>query len=704
MIILWMRRLLAMFDFSPRIITAVFGLLILTILPVSVLAEESSIAEVRVDVRLKPGTQELEGTALIRVKAGAADEVDFYLAPKAVVARVTLNDRDLEYFRKRGILTIPLPSVKNEQVITIRYSCRFDDPLPNKFISHENPSFGVRSVISNAGTFLDKSAGWYPHPVKGLDILIVEVSAPPLIEAVTEGERIAHRNDAKGSSSRWHIRSPPAPIPLSAAAYRIDERRHGRHLLYTFFTDTNADMSQRYLDAAATYIDFYEQLFGPYPFAKFAVVENFLPTGYGFRSYTLLGSGLLRMQSVMHTTLPHEIAHCWWGNSVMVDFSNGNWSEGLVTYLAEHLLAERRSAAEAKSYRYKLISDYAALVPADKEFPLREFSSRNDPVSRSIGYNKGAMVFHMIRQRVGDDAFFDTLRDLARGWKDRQVGWDEIISAFERVSEVPLGASAKLWLDKTGGTVLEAEELEVKQSASGWDIRGTITFDRPSYQSFVKVLVTAGTTEVTHDIAVKGKRNEFRIHVNDRPVLLTLDPDNDLFRVINQEELPATVNRIKGSEELTVITAEGRNYDENLKLLIESLGNRDVTYMTETDIVKKLPATDILFYGYPAAGSIVNGLPPGVTIRRKEFEIYGNSFNKPEDFLFIVFPNPSARKRVIAICFPLSEYAARSSVPKITHYGRFGYLVFSSGVNKLMGSFQGSSRGVVYRLSQGSAE
>lgn len=689
----------------PRTAYAIVCALILFfLLPSQTFAADLSVRNLLLNVRLKPDTQELLGRAEARIMPDSSDEAQFYLSPRARVVKVSVNGRDCDYSSGRGILTISLPAGDTESIIEIRYSCSFDDPLPSRFISHENPSFGVKSVISNAGVFLDKGAGWYPHPVNGAEQLVVEVSAPSGVEAVTEGERLLHRSDAAGTVSGWLIRSPSSPIALSAGSYRVVERRHGKLFLYTYFTSVNTDLAQRYLDLAAQYIDFYEALFGPFPFPKFAVVENFLPTGYGYQSYTLLGSGLLRMQSIMYTTLPHEIAHCWWGNSVMADHRKGNWSEGLVTYLAEHLLAERRSESEARLYRYKLISDYAALVTPDKEFPLRDFSSRSDPVSRSIGYSKGAMVFHMIRQRVGDPAFFDTLRRLARDKGGKKIDWDDIVSAFEKGSGVPLAASARLWLDKTGGAGFGVEDLELKQNGEGWDLSGMLMVDRPAYLSSVKMAVTIDNEEEFHSIAVTGKRNAFRIQVSDRPVTLTLDPDNDLFRVISQEELPATVNRIKGAEELIVITAEGWNYDENLKLLIESLGKSDVTYLTETDIGRKLPAMDILFYGYPSAQSIYESLPQGVTIRKKEFEVVGNRFNKPEDLLFMVFPNPSDRNRVIAICFPLSAYAARSAVPKITHYGRSGYLVFSSGVNKVMGVFQASSGGVAYRIMQQSAE
>ena len=96
------------------------------------------------------------------------------------------------------------------------------------------------------------------------------------------------------------------------------------------------------------YIALYEELIGPYPFQQFSIVENFFPTGYGFPSYTLLGSTVIRLPFIIETSLGHEIAHCWWGNGVLVDDRQGNWCEGLTTYLADYLYKERTSEEEGR--------------------------------------------------------------------------------------------------------------------------------------------------------------------------------------------------------------------------------------------------------------------------------------------------------------------------------------------------------------------
>ena len=91
--------------------------------------------------------------------------------------------------------------------------------------------------------------------------------------------------------------------------------------LVIYLREADAKLAQNYLQASAQYIRFYSDLIGPYPYAKFAVVENRWQTGYGMPSFTLLGSRVIRLPFILHTSLPHEIVHNWWGNGVYIDYT-----------------------------------------------------------------------------------------------------------------------------------------------------------------------------------------------------------------------------------------------------------------------------------------------------------------------------------------------------------------------------------------------
>ena len=115
----------------------------------------------------------------------------------------------------------------------------------------------------------------------------------------------------------------------------------------------------------------YEEMIGPYPYGKFATVENWFPTGYGMPSWTLLGGTVMRLPFIPYTSFGHEIAHNWWGNSVFVDRRGGQLVRGATTYCADYHYKELESPAAAREYRRNLLKDYAAYVrdPA-KDFPL----------------------------------------------------------------------------------------------------------------------------------------------------------------------------------------------------------------------------------------------------------------------------------------------------------------------------------------------
>ena len=78
------------------------------------------------------------------------------------------------------------------------------------------------------------------------------------------------------SISVWEEAHPAKYLSLSAGTYVVTERKAGDLPLYAYFSPGNASLAASYLDASADYIRLYEGLFGPYPFEKFAIVENFI--------------------------------------------------------------------------------------------------------------------------------------------------------------------------------------------------------------------------------------------------------------------------------------------------------------------------------------------------------------------------------------------------------------------------------------------
>jgi hypothetical protein len=662
-----------------------------------------AVAHQEIRVTLVPESHLLQGESTVSF-AVATERVGFALSPAATIDRVSAAGRDAPFSFAGGTLVVNLPrgAAGGPVAVTVVYHASFNDPVPERPVNSEEPTYGVTAAITPAGVFLAGDAGWYPEPQAAPERRTIRIAAPAGFEAVTAGRRTERRTEQGVSHSSWAEERPVGRLSLSAGRYRVAESRAGNVEIYTYFYPDNAGLSARYLEAAARYIGFYSELFGPYPFEKFAVVENFFPTGYGFASYTLLGSAVIRLPFIVDTSLPHEIAHCWWGNGVLVDYGQGNWSEGLVTYLADYLLEEKKSAAAGRDYRFRLLSDYASLVTPERDFPLRSFSGRVDPASRAIGYGKAAIVFHMVRSLIGDQAFFGALRELCREKLYSRAGWSDFIRAFSRSAGRDLAPVMEQWLIRPSGPRLALADVTVGLREGAWRVSGSVVQTPPLYEVSLPLRLETSSAPVRKTLTVAGERTPFSFTAAAPPRRLLLDPEVDVFRLLAASELPPTVNRLKGAKELLVVITENcRAREETLRILLESLGQQRAQLLTEDKVdAATLSKHDLLFCGTPQGHAGFSVFPEGVAISRREFTAAGERFSRPNDLLFAVKRHPFAEERVAAVFLPLAEAAAERYALKITHYGKYSCLVFAGGENRHKEIFPPAAAGSVVDFSR----
>ena len=640
------------------------------------------------------------GESTITFAAGSK-EIALRLAEKATVDSVTIAGKSIPFSFRGGMLSLQLPPGPDPLPVTISYRASFNDPVSQHPGASEDPSYGVTGAITRDGTFLGGGAYWYPVPAQVPARRSITISAPAGTEAISDGKLVSRGGSGNVSRSLWQEARPVGVLSLCAGPYRVEQRRLDGIDLYTYFYPGNAALASRYLDAAAKYLSLYRDLFGPYPFEKFAIVENFFPTGYGFPSFTLLGGAVIRLPFIVDTSLPHEIAHAWWGNGIEVEPGGGNWSEGLVTYLADYLMKERRSPAEGADYRRQLLIDYASLVAPASDFPVSTFQSRSDPASRAIGYGKSAMIFHMIRSQIGDGPFFAALRQVCRDHMYRSASWGDLVDAFSRSAGGDLAPLVQGWLTGTGGPRLSLAGVTSRRERGGWLVSGSILQQGALFQAAVPLRLESEGAPVRALVMVSGERTPFTISTAAPPRRLLLDPDAELFRILAPGEIPATVNSIKGSAEVVgVVTENCKAAGGTFKDLLASLSQKRAVVIDEAQLGGEDAARhDLLFCGMPRNRSLLPRLPGGVLLAGNGFSADGVRYPEPDGLLFLVLPHALASGRVAAIFQPLSEAAAALYGPKITHYGKYGYLVFAGGANRRKGTAATADRGVVVDLA-----
>jgi hypothetical protein len=673
--------------------------------PLAVYAESPRSVHHDLKIVLHPSEKKLSGLDTVTVDPRNVSKLTLLLSQAATVRGLSVSGKTHGFVFKNGQLLIPLENKNLEDplLLEIEYSAPFHDSVPNTIVNTDNPGYGVSGIISERGTFLQGGAGWYPEIPGSRPTFHLVVEAPAGTLAVTSGRCLGHETRNGRTSSEWETGFPSEGLSLSAGRYTVQDKNFGGVTVATYFFPESASLSQDYLHGAGRAIALYEQLIGPYPFQQFSIVENFFPTGYGFPSYTLLGSTVIRLPFIIETSLGHEIAHCWWGNGVLVDLGQGNWCEGLTTYLSDYLYKERISKEEGRNYRLQILRNFAALVNPANDFPLSQFKGRYDPASQAIGYGKGAMVFHMVRRSLGESAFWGGLRDVFRDKLFQEASWKDFQVAFERRAGASLEPFFDQWIFRKGAPDLRLQNVGVKKEGPLWVVTGSLVQKEPYYDLDLPLRLSAPSGKRDDKVRVYTRETVFHVDLQDRPSRLDADPECDVMRVLFPLEIPPSVNSLKGSPSVLLVLPKTSFslHKETARVLVESLGLKKFKIISEEELKgTDLKEHDLLLIGLPENASSFFKIPEGLKVQKQRFTVDGKTYDRPSDSFFGVFRSSVYGERVQALFLPLSEKHAHEVARKITHYGRYGYLAFREGRNEVKGTWPVTESPLVYEWEE----
>ncbi len=419
------------------------------------------------------------------------------------------------------------------------------------------------SVLDTESVYLDKSSAWVPdfagHP---LYTFRLHVKAPQDWQIISQGKRSGNDNDGAGDFI-FDMPQPQDDIYLIAGPYQRFSKKHNGIEIVVYLYEADTTLAEKYLQTSADYIDLYSDWVGSYPYAKFAIVENRWQTGYGMPSFTLLGSTVIRLPFILSTSLPHEILHNWWGNGVYIDFSKGNWSEGLTAYMSDHFSSEQQG--KGSEYRRKALERYANFAAEQGDFALTDFSSRHDEASQAIGYSKSLMLFHMLRTMAGDDSFSSSIRQFWQRYQFKYANFPDVIQqlypANDTNSNIDYRLFTEQWLNRTGAPEISLDNVSISKrddkQNEGYLLSIKISQQQqgPAYQLQIPLEVTlqGKTQTVRENILLTEKNNLFTFYFKQQPLAVTLDPDYDVFRLLHANERPATLGRLFGAKKQLMV-------------------------------------------------------------------------------------------------------------------------------------------------------
>ncbi len=182
------------------------------------------------------------------------------------------------------------------------------------------------------------------------------------------------------------------------------------------------------------------------------------PRGSGFEFLkSILGSQMETLGSMFEMTIAHEVAHQWWAIAVGNDsIRNPFVDESLTNYSAILYFEDRYGKDVAdKMIELHLAGSYSAgrmLAGKDAPANLPVASYAGNLQYAAIIYGKGALYYRALRKAVGDEAFFESLREYYRKFRGGIAGPRDLLEIVHaRVPEAGAEAVYRRWIEETHG-------------------------------------------------------------------------------------------------------------------------------------------------------------------------------------------------------------------------------------------------------------
>jgi aminopeptidase N len=403
-----------------------------------------------VTAALDPGTQGVTARARIDFQASEASRnIEVELHANLRVTEVTSSDGKPVPFARDGQnplvvrATLPQPSLVGAKVtLTFAYS----GPLANE---ENSPVKGVRlASINSQGAYLLLPARWFPltNFPSNRYTAVFHIQVPAEFAVVGTGKAeaptiIPAKGTAPAQNSYTFRCDRPEPVGTFVAGnLQIVPAPSEGVNVSVYAPPALANTAKPYAAHVARAVTTFSDIFGPLPDPDMTLAQ--LPDGT-VRDFSAPGLLLVSQHAwdpkTGDRTIARLVAQQWWGNEVAPATPADVWlSDGLARY-SEALYLEAVSSKQAAA---KAVDDFAvgALMYEDAA-PIAQ-AQRIEPYTsdyRSVVVNKGAMVYHMLRSQIGDDAFHALLKDFYA----KYAGKSAAIADFESLAEVRAQAAAK---------------------------------------------------------------------------------------------------------------------------------------------------------------------------------------------------------------------------------------------------------------------
>ncbi|GAB2576606.1 M1 family metallopeptidase [Microlunatus antarcticus] len=363
------------------------------------------------------------------------------------VDRVRVEGRDATFARTGTKLVVtPAKAAGGTFTVVVKYH--------GKPVTHIDPD-GAQDgwVPSKTGaTALSEPVGaqtWFPNNNTPRDKATFDVAltVPKKLAAASNGVLRSRKTSGGRTTWSWRQKQPMATYLSLAAIGDFDVYRstvklqHGRKITAWSFVQPSLGKAEAQRKLLPKVLAFSEKQYGRYPFDGTGMVIQDLGVGYALETQTRPFFDGVPDDS----TLVHELAHQWFGDSVTPRDWGDIWlNEGFATYAEANWAAEHGGPTTWQAFQKTYdgndaSSDLWKPAPNALEDPADLFG---EPV-----YTRGGLTLEALRHRIGDAKMKTLLRAWSKNQAGRSVRTSQFVALAEKVSDQDLGWFFRSWLE-----------------------------------------------------------------------------------------------------------------------------------------------------------------------------------------------------------------------------------------------------------------
>ena len=517
-----------------------------------------------IDVQLNPERAFMEGDARIKLKilAEGTSSLTLKLAETVAIRGVYSPDFGrLLHLRVVGqsSIIVSLPEVLTAGT-EIWLDVRYSGPVAPQAFDREAIQVGQSSAAQQERLEIplqprylySNRSYWYPQAtVTDYATATVRITVPNDYDVIATGQPVeaptlppgGNEAPRRGKTFVFEASRPVRYLAMIVSRFnRLDNLRLNAGAsdvsLYIQSTPRAPVRVRDTSERMSSILSFYASLLGdvPYPSFTLAMIESDRPGGHSPPYFAVLNSIMpgstvvWRNDPVSFENFPaffmaHELAHQWWGQAVGWKNYHEQWlSEAFAQYFAA-LYAEKDRESNVMSAVLRQMRRTAIEASPDGPVYLGYRLGHiqgDDRIFRAVVYNKGAMVLHMLRRLMGDEAFFAGSKTFYQQWKYKKAGTDDFRKVMEQAAGRDLHRFFDTWIFgaeiphvKFGYQMSEGDVIvrfEQHQDVTDVPITVTITYETGATESVVVVL--------------GDKHTERAIPLNGRVRNITANADN----------------------------------------------------------------------------------------------------------------------------------------------------------------------------------